>query len=167
MEGFNMPAEVNEALQQLLVTVILGVLSVISVTIVSYLNILKKKAVAYIQNIGDEKAKKSLEAAINKAHELVINIVTSLEQEEKQEILKAIEDGEVTRDELFKLKDIAIDKVIESLGAETVEVLNNAFGDTTEYIANLVSTKVYDLKAAQSITYSMECESSSEIQQSK
>ncbi len=162
-----MPAEVNEALQQLLVTVILGVLSVISVTIVSYLNILKKKAVAYIQNIGDEKAKKSLEAAINKAHELVINIVTSLEQEEKQEILKAIEDGEVTRDELFKLKDIAIDKVIESLGAETVEVLNNAFGDTTEYIANLVSTKVYDLKAAQSITYSLESESSSEIQQSK
>ena len=162
-----MPPEVNEALQQLLVTVILGVLSVISVTIVSYLNVLKKKAVAYIQNIGDEKAKKSLEAAINKAHELVINIVTSLEQEEKQEILKAIEDGKVTRDELFKLKDIAIDKVLESLGDETVEVLDNAFGDSAEYIANLVSTKVYDLKAAQSINYSLEDETSSEIKQSK
>lgn len=162
-----MPAEVNEALQQLLVTVILGVLSVISVTIVSYLNILKKKAVAYIQNMGDERAKKSLEAAINKASELVTNVVTALEQEEKQEILKAIEDGKVTRDELFKLKDIAIDKVIELLGDETVKVLQDAFGDVTEYIANLVSTKVYDLKAAQGVTYSLESELSTEMNETK
>lgn len=162
-----MPAEVNEALQQLLVTVILGVLSVISVTIVSYLNILKKKAVAYIQNIGDEKAKKSLEAATNKAYELVTNVVTALEQEEKQEILKAIEDGKVTRDELFKLKDIAIDKVIELLGEESVKVLDDAFGDATEYIANLVSTKVYDLKAAQGVTYSLESELSTEMNETK
>ena len=162
-----MPAEVNEALQQLLVTVILGVLSVISVTIVSYLNILKKKAVAYIQNIGDEKAKKSLEAATNKAYELVTNVVTALEQEEKQEILKAIEDGKVTRDELFKLKDIAIDKVIELLGEESVKVLDDAFGDATEYIANLVSTKVYDLKAAQGETYSLESELSTEMNETK
>ena len=162
-----MPAEVNEALQQLLVTVILGVLSVISVTIVSYLNILKKKAVAYIQNMGDERAKKSLEAAINKASELVTNVVTALEQEEKQEILKAIEDGKVTRDELFKLKDIAIDKVIELLGEEAVKVLDDAFGDATEYIANLVSTKVYDLKAAQGVTYSLESELSTEMNETK
>lgn len=162
-----MPAEVNEALQQLLVTVILGVLSVISVTIVSYLNILKKKAVAYIQNMGDERAKKSLEAAINKASELVTNVVTALEQEEKQEILKAIEDGKVTRDELFKLKDLAIDKVIELLGEEAVKVLDDAFGDATEYIANLVSTKVYDLKAAQGVTYSLESELSTEMNETK
>lgn len=162
-----MPAEVNEALQQLLVTVILGVLSVISVTIVSYLNILKKKAVAYIQNIADEKAKKSLEAATNKAYELVTNVVTALEQEEKQDILKAIEDGKVTRDELFKLKDIAIDKVIELLGEESVKVLDDAFGDATEYIANLVSTKVYDLKAAQGVTYSLESELSTEMNETK
>ena len=162
-----MPAEVNEALQQLLVTVILGVLSVISVTIVSYLNILKKKAVAYIQNIGDEKAKKSLEAATNKAYELVTNVVTALEQEEKQEILKSIEDGKVTRDELFKLKDIAIDKVIELLGEESVKVLDDAFGDATEYIANLVSTKVYDLQAAQGVTYSLERELSTEMNETK
>ena len=157
-----MPAEVNEALQQLLVTVILGVLSIISVTVVSYLNLLKKKVVAYIQNMSDEKARKSLEAAINKASELVTNVVTALEQEEKQEILKAIEDGKVTRDELFKLKDIAIDKVIDLLGDETIKVLQDAFGDVTEYIANLVSTKVYDLKAAQGVTYSLEDELSSE-----
>lgn len=162
-----MPAEVNEALQQLLVTVILGVLSIISVTVVSYLNLLKKKVVAYIQNMSDEKARKSLEAAINKASELVTNVVTALEQEEKQEILKAIEDGKVTRDELFKLKDIAIDKVIDLLGDETIKVLQDAFGDVTEYIANLVSTKVYDLKAAQGVTYSLEDELSSEMNSSK
>ena len=162
-----MPAEVNEALQQLLVTVILGVLSIISVTVVSYLNLLKKKVVAYIQNMSDEKARKSLEAAINKASELVTNVVTALEQEEKQEILKAIEDGKVTRDELFKLKDIAIDKVIDLLGDETIKVLQDAFGDVTEYIANLVSCKVYDLKAAQGVTYSLEDELSSEMNSSK
>ena len=162
-----MPAEVNEALQQLLVTVILGVLSIISVTVVSYLNLLKKKVVAYIQNMSDEKARKSLEAAINKASELVTNVVTEIEQEEKQEILKAIEDGKVTRDELFKLKDIAIDKVIDLLGDETIKVLQDAFGDVTEYIANLVSTKVYDLKAAQGVTYSLEDELSSEMNSSK
>ena len=53
---------------------------------------------------------------------------------------------EVTKDELNKLKSIAIDKVVNQLGTESVNILADAFGDITEYIGDLVSSKVYELK---------------------
>lgn len=139
-------AEITQALQSLLVTVVVGAITILSGMAVAYIKVLKDKATKMIENMNNEEAQKILNEAVAKACNLVSSVVTSLEQEEKQAILEAIADGEVTKDELYKLKAIAIDKVVNQLGPDSIKILEDAFGDATEYIGDLVSSKVFELK---------------------
>lgn len=138
--------EVTDAIQNALVTIAVAFISGLSVVAIAYLKVLRDKALAAVNQINNNTTSQILNEAINKAYMLVSSVVTSLEQEEKQAILDAIADGEVTKDELNKLKSIAIDKVVNQLGTESVNILADAFGDITEYIGDLVSSKVFELK---------------------
>lgn len=142
--------EITDALQSLLITIAVAAISILSGVAVAYLNVLRNKAIKAIEQMDNDEVEKVLTDTVNKAYMLVSSVVTSLEQEEKQAILSAIEDGEVTKEELYKLKDIAIDKVTNQLGPDAVNILEEAFGDVAEYIGDLVSAKVYELKQATS-----------------
>ena len=142
--------EVTDAIQNALVTIAVAFISGLSVVAIAYLKVLRDKALAAVDQINNNTTSQILNEAINKAYMLVGNVVTSLEQEEKQAILEAITDGKVTRDELNELKSIAIDRVVNQLGTESVDILTDAFGDLTQYIGDLVSSKVYELKNSNS-----------------
>lgn len=141
-----MTPELTQAIQSCIQTIVIAVIGVVGTAAVAYLNVLKQKAITSINNMQDEKLRSTLNDAITDAANLVESVVTSLEQEEKQEILKAMEDGKVDRDELCKLKDVAINKVINQLGTESVKILESSFGNIMEYIGDLVSKQVYQLK---------------------
>lgn len=139
-------AEIQQALQALLTTVGVAVLSALAVILVQGVNLAKEWACEKIAGIADENARKVVNDAIFRVSEIVSAVVTSIEQEEKQEILKAMEDGNVSRDELVALKDVAITRVKSQLLPETMELLEETFGDATEYISDKVSQQVFALK---------------------
>lgn len=138
--------EIQDALQTLLTTVSVAVVGALGAIIVAGVGIAKQWAIAKLEGIQDENARKSLNDAITKVSEIVSTVVTSIEQEEKQEILKALEDGKVERDELTGLKDVAVIRVKEQLLPETLDLLENSFGDFTQYVADKVSEQVFNLK---------------------
>lgn len=138
--------EIQDALQTLLTTVSVAVVGALGAIIVAGVGIAKQWAIAKLEGIQDENARKSLNDAITKVSEIVSTVVTSIEQEEKQEILKALEDGKVERDELTGLKDVAVTRVKEQLLPETLDLLENSFGDFTQYVADKVSEQVFNLK---------------------
>lgn len=138
--------EIQQALQALLTTVGVAVLSALAVILVQGVNLAKEWACEKIAGIADENARKVVNDAIFRVSEIVSAVVTSIEQEEKQEILKAMEDGNVSRDELVALKDVAITRVKSQLLPETMELLEETFGDATEYISDKVSQQVFALK---------------------
>ena len=139
-------AEIQQALQALLTTVGVTVLSALAVILVQGVNLAKEWACEKIAGIADDNARKVVNDAIFRVSEIVSAVVTSIEQEEKQEILKAMEDGNVSRDELVALKDVAITRVKSQLLPETMELLEETFGDVTEYISDKVSQQVFALK---------------------
>lgn len=139
-------AEIQQALQALLTTVGVAVLSALAVILVQGVNLAKEWACEKIAGIADDNARKVVNDAIFRVSEIVSAVVTSIEQEEKQEILKAMEDGNVSRDELVALKDVAITRVKSQLLPETMELLEETFGDVTEYISDKVSQQVFALK---------------------
>lgn len=139
-------AEIQQALQALITTVGVAVLSALAVILVQGVNLAKEWACEKIAGIADDNARKVVNDAIFRVSEIVSAVVTSIEQEEKQEILKAIEDGNVSRDELVALKNVAITRVKSQLLPETMELLEETFGDVTEYISDKVSQQVFALK---------------------
>ena len=96
--------------------------------------------------VFNEEARKALSEAVNRVEDIVCTVVTSIEQEEKQEILKAMEDGKVNREELLNLKSVAVNRVKEQLLPDTVKLLEDSFGDITSYISQKVSQQVFAIK---------------------
>lgn len=138
--------QILPALQQALVTILLAAITLCAALGVAFINALKQKALAAISQIESDEKRKLLEDATNKALSAVSSVVMSIEQEEKQEILKAIEDGKLDRDELFKLKDVAFDRVEKQLLPETREILKENVGDVTQYLMDLISQQVLLIK---------------------
>lgn len=138
--------ELMNALQTGLVTIGVAALTALCGVAVAYINVLKQKALANIDKIEDEKAKSIASAATEQLSQVVATVVSSIEQEEKQEILKAIEDGKVTRDELVNLKTVAIQRVKDQLLPDTWQIIQDTYKDANSYIADLVSQYVLQLK---------------------
>lgn len=138
--------ELMNALQTGLVTIGVAALTALCGVAVAYINVLKQKALANIDKIEDEKAKSIASVATEQLSQVVAAVVSSIEQEEKQEILKAIEDGKVTRDELVNLKTVAIQRVKDQLLPDTWQVIQDTYKDANSYIADLVSQYVLQLK---------------------
>lgn len=141
--------DLQTILTPVLTTIITAVITAVGGIIVAYVGVLKNRAIESLQAVKDEQARKALEAAINKTDEIIQAVVTSIEQEEKQEILKAMEDGKVTRDELVKLRDVAVARVQNQLVPETYNLLSDAFGDLSAYLSQKVSQQVFQLKKAE------------------
>lgn len=141
--------DLQTILNPVLTTIITAVITAVGGIIVAYVGVLKNRAIESLQAVKDEQARKALEAAINKTDEIIKAVVTSIEQEEKQEILKAMEDGKVTRDELVKLRDVAVARVQNQLVPETYNLLSDAFGDLSAYLSQKVSQQVFQLKQSE------------------
>ena len=104
-------SEISVALQGALVDIVLVLISTLAVIGVACINLLRKKILANIASIEDNQMRAILQDTVNKTADLVASVVMSIEQEEKQEIIKAMEDGTMDRNELLNLKNIAVDRV--------------------------------------------------------
>lgn len=141
-----MSSEVSIALQNGLTSIALAVISLVGALAVAYLNVLKNKALAQLKSIDDERARSMLEDAIKRTADVVSNVVTSIEQEEKRQLIEATSDGIISQEDVNNLKQVAIDRVKGQLLPDTLQVLQDSFNDANAYISDLVSSKVFELK---------------------
>lgn len=135
-------------INELLVTLMTSLIAVAGAFAISYLNKLKDKAVEQTNGIKDENSKKLAQDAIDRINTLVFTTVTYIQQELVGEIKKSIQDddGVFTKEDLYKLKDRAIEIVQSQIQPSVAEAAKSQIADLNGYIANLVSQYVYQLK---------------------
>lgn len=128
-----------------LVTGILGVLS-------AFLIACAKKGFDWISTkidkVKNDTAREAFNNALGDLYQIVDTSVTSLQQTLGDEIKKSIEanDGKYTREDLLGLKDKALEIINHQLSESSKEALSTVYSDLDSFIADLIETKVRELK---------------------
>lgn len=109
-----------------------------------------KKGINYFKSkdtlIEDEKLRKIFDKTLDRVDSLISTNIISTENTLKPIILKDIEQGKVTKDELNNLSNVVRDNVLKQLGNDSVNVLNSSIGDLNSYLENRVESILSELK---------------------
>lgn len=115
-----------------------------------YAIVYAKKGLTYIRNkdtlIKDEKLRKIFDDTLDRVDDLISTNIISAENTLKPIILKNIEQGKVSKDELNSLAIVVKDNVLKQLGSDSVNVLNSSVGDLNSYLENRVESILSELK---------------------
>lgn len=127
------------AVKEVLVTVFLGLLSLASLYVVSWIR--RQQAVL------EERAQAEIvDRTIARAAALAESTVLALESTVAKELRKAVQDGRASRSELMAIGERAVEDVLRHLGTEGQVVLEATVGDVKDYVRDLVEAQVERLK---------------------
>ena len=142
--------DVNSALNEILQTLVAGVISLAGILTTIYVNkaieLVKLKA----QAVKDEQAKKILTNALNNVDELICTNIVAVENTLKPQILEAIKDGKIDKSELNNLSLVVKENVINQMGQQTNAVINEALSDVNSYLESRIEKILADLKNSDS-----------------
>lgn len=141
-----MDALLKEGLQQLLNIVIGGVLTVASVYGTLFVAKITQKAKIEIAKLKDEQAKIILDASLERLDQLLKTNIVAMENTLKKELTKAIEDGVIEKEELKMLALNVKENVLNQLGRESLDVLNNGLNDLGGYIEARLEQLLVEVK---------------------
>lgn len=127
------------AVQEVLVTVLLGLLSLASLYAVSWI---RRQQAALEARTQAELA----DRAIARAAALAESTVLAFESTIAKELRKAVEAGNASRAELVAIGERAVEDVLKHLGKEGQQVLAATVGDVRDYVKDLVEAQVERLK---------------------
>ena len=136
----------QEQVNNLLTIVIGGALSVVSIYATIYINKAIEVAKAKAEQIKDEKAKKIVDDTLDRTANLIKTNIVALENTTKVELIKDIQDGKIDYSELNTLATKVQENVINQLGQQSVDVLNQSLGDVNGYLASKIEETLADLK---------------------
>lgn len=136
----------KEGLQQLLNIVIGGVLTVASVYGTLFVAKITQKAKIEIAKLKDEQAKIILDASLERLDQLLKTNIVAMENTLKKELTKAIEDGVIEKEELKMLALNVKENVLNQLGRESLDVLNNGLNDLGGYIEARLEQLLVEVK---------------------
>lgn len=136
----------QEQVNNLLTIVIGGALSVASIYATIYINKAIEVAKAKAEQIKDEKAKKIVDDTIDRTASLIKTNIVALENTTKVELIKDIQDGKIDKSELSTLATKVQENVINQLGEQSVDILNQSLGDVNGYLASKIEETLADLK---------------------
>ena len=133
--------------QDFLVTLLTGVLTVLSGFILAGIKKLFDLVTAKISSIEDERVQKKTKEAVDNLEKIVNTTVVSLQQTLGDNIKKSIAagDGIYTKEDLYNLKDVAFKTVKSQLTSSTIDLLSQAYEDVEDLIGMLIETAVYSL----------------------
>lgn len=130
---------IQAELLNLLVTVVVGLLGLLGVYILNYINQLK--------NNLKQKAKNDLvDVALDRLEYLVGTTVTALEQSIAEDLRAMVKDGKADRKELLAVGVQAFEAVKDGLQDSTKEVLRDTFTDLDTLIMRKIDDALYTLK---------------------
>lgn len=140
---------------ELVVTILIGLLSIATVFVSKYFDELTQKAKSEIAKIDDEKSRAIASHAVDVVRMVVSDTVTATEQttakalrQAKQTAIQAKQDDEVDKlaAQLEELSRTALQDIKRTLDTSTIEALTLLVDDVDAYIENLIESKVYELK---------------------
>jgi hypothetical protein len=94
----------------------------------------------------DDTARLMIRDTITRVDEVTEKVVQKIEQTTAGKLREAVKDGKVNRQELLKLSDQAYREVVSMIGPEAARIIEESFGDFSNYIISTIEAKVLALK---------------------
>ena len=138
----------TEVIQEFIDMLISGILGILG----AFLIALAKKGfdwiIAKIDLVKSDNSRQALASATNILEQTVYDTVTSLQQKLGDEIKASLKtnDGKYTRDDLLKLKDVAVQTVMSNLSTGVTEILEGTYADLEAVISDKVERVVREMK---------------------
>ena len=142
-----MPAEIMNMATEILLNLLLGVIALLGALGTFYVQKGIRKLQAETEKIQDDSARNFFDTALYRLNDVAVKAVNAIEQTTKKEILKAIEDGSATKDELKNLSYQAYKEIVNTLEPEYMELIQGSMADAQTYIMNLIEEKLEEVKA--------------------
>lgn len=136
----------QNALVQLFTIIIGGALGIASAYMALFVQKANAKAKLEIAKIQDEEAQALLLNTLEKTEKLITTNIIAIENTVKKDLLKAIEDGKFSKDELAKLSVNVRDNVLRQLGEDSLNILNESIGDVSGYIEVKIEESLAEFK---------------------
>ena len=139
--------EIQTAAGQVLVSLALGVISLVGAFGLYYI----RKGGVWLdektKQLKDEKLRQQLDDALDAVENLARVTVGAIEQTTAKALREAVKDGKTDREELLTLSTKAFEEIKGKVGPEAQKVITQNLGSFDEYLSNLIEVKVLELKA--------------------
>ena len=141
-----MENQLQESLIQLLSILIGGALTVATAYVGVFVQKATQKAKLEIAKIEDENAQVIFSNALEKTTTLINTNIVAMENTLKKELIVAIEDGKIEKDELRQLSTAVKDNVLNQLTDDTLNVLNGGIKDINQYLEMKIEEELAKIK---------------------
>lgn len=141
-----MENQLQESLIQLLSILIGGALTVVTAYVCVFVQKATQKAKLEIAKIEDENAQVIFSNALEKTTTLINTNIVAMENTLKKELIVAIEDGKIEKDELRQLSTAVKDNVLNQLTDDTLNVLNGGIKDINQYLEMKIEEELAKIK---------------------
>lgn len=138
--------QLQESLIQLLSILIGGALTVVTAYVGVFVQKATQKAKLEIAKIEDENAQVIFSNALQKTTALINTNIVAMENTLKKELIIAIEDGKIEKDELKQLSTAVKDNVLNQLTDDTLNVLNGGIKDINQYLEMKIEEELAKIK---------------------
>ena len=143
----------NQDLQNQLIgliqIIIGGLLSIASIYAIIFIQKYTAIAKEKLNAIQDKNAKEKLDVAIDRLNSLLVTNIVNAETTLKNELIKGIQDGNLTKEDFASLKESVTNKVINQLGQDSTELITNEVGDLKDYVNVKLEETLAELKEDQ------------------
>lgn len=138
--------QIQGAIVQMLVTVILGLITLVGAYATAYLKKASDKIKLEIMTMEDVNQVMHIRNALDRLETVAEKTVNKIEQTTAKHIREAIVDGKIDRKELESLAYKAYEEIISTMEPEYVRIIQETLGDAKTYILNTIEEKVERLK---------------------
>ena len=119
------------------------VIAIIGLVFTGVLIPLSKAGFEWLKNKTQNEA---IKAALNEAEIIAKNVVMSLQQTVVDGLKEKSADGKLTTEEIRDVAEIAFDMFISDISSKSLEVIENNADDISTYIANLIESRLFQIK---------------------
>ena len=140
----------NQDLQNQLISLIQiiigGLLSIATIYSIIFINKYTAIAKEKLQAVKDANARDKLDVAMDRLNSLLVTNIINAEATLKEELIKGIQDGNLTKEDFVSLKESVANKVINQLGQDSTELITNEVGDLKDYVNVKLEETLAELK---------------------
>lgn len=133
-------------INETLIVALVGILSLGLAYFTYFLSKYTEKVTEQVKNIKDDGKRKLFENALRDFHDIVLKTVTYTEQVVIKDLKEQSADGIISKDDLIKVADDALQTVLSSIDPKTKEILQKNINDLEKYAVGAIETRVYAIK---------------------
>ncbi len=136
----------QEELLFLLITVLMGVITLFFIYLTKWVNLLFVKVEQEVKGIRDKEERELLINLLDDLNNLTRTVIYSIEQYVGKSIRESIAEGTSTRNELEELAELAEDKILEYFGDDNIDILKKYILNLEDYVKDLIESEILKMK---------------------